>query len=80
MFYSERICVSIEFEVKQCIHLFIGQLAIYDCNDNHEWKVCKCHSALSIRTRILSLWPSHYTSKYGKLDDSTRRKLPGCVV
>ena len=30
--------------------------------------------------RILSLWSCHYTSKHGKLDDSIRRKLPGCVV
>ena len=52
----------------------------YYCSGNHEWKVCKCSSALSLGTRILSLWSCHYTSKHGKLDDSIRRKLPGCVV
>lgn len=44
------------------------------------WKVCKCRSALSLRTRILSLWSYHHTSKHGKLDDTIGRKLSGCVV
>ena len=52
----------------------------YDCSGNHEWKVCKCRSALSLRTRILSLWSYHHTSKHGKLDDTIGRKLSGCVV
>ena len=47
---------------------------------HYEWKVCKCSSALSLGTRILSLWSCHYTSKHGKLDDTIGRKLSGCVV
>jgi hypothetical protein len=52
----------------------------YNCNYNHKWKVCKCGSALSFITGILSLWSCHHMSKYGKLDDSIGRKLFGSTL
>lgn len=40
----------------------------YSCN--HKWKVCECSSNLPSGTGVSLVWLKHYTSEYGKLDDT----------
>ena len=46
------------------------------CCSYHEWKVCKCGSALPSGTGVHPIWPCYNQTEHGKLDDPVRGRIP----